>query len=138
MRHKIKGRKLNRTASHRSAMLANMAVSLLLNEQIKTTLPKAKELRPYVEKLVTKARANSLAMRRYLISCIKDKVATEKLLSVLGPRYATTPGGYTQIIKAGFRYGDMASVAYIQFVNRDVNEKGCYTEKCVPKSNKEE
>ena len=137
MRHKIKGRKLNRTSSHRQAMLANMAVSLLLNEQIQTTLQKAKELRPVVEKLVTKARENSLSMRRYLIARIKDEKATDKLLTVLGPRYASRPGGYTQIIKAGFRHGDMASNAYIQFVNRDVNEKGCYTQRNVAKSKEE-
>ncbi|WP_341757714.1 MULTISPECIES: 50S ribosomal protein L17 [unclassified Candidatus Tisiphia] len=125
MRHKIKGRKLNRTSSHRQAMFANMAVALVMNEQIKTTLPKAKELRPYIEVLITKAKKSDLATRRMVLAKIKDKVATEKLISVLGKRYSERPGGYTRIIKAGFRYGDMASVAYIEFVDRDVNSKGC-------------
>jgi large subunit ribosomal protein L17 len=127
MRHKIKGRKLNRTSSHRKAMFANMAVSLVMNEQIKTTLPKAKELRPFVETLVTKARKADLATRRRLISTIKDKVAVSKLIDILGKRYSTRPGGYTRIVKAGFRHGDLASVAYIEFVDRDVNAKGCLT-----------
>lgn len=124
MRHKIKGRKLNVTSSHRQAMLANMAVSLVTHEQIKTTLPKAKELRPYIEVLVTKAKNNNLAARRNILSKIKDKKAVEKLISVLSARYKDRPGGYTRIIKAGFRYGDLAPVAYIEFVNRDVNAKG--------------
>lgn len=129
MRHKIKGRKLNRTSSHRQAMFANMAVALVMNEQIKTTLPKAKELRPYIEVLLTKAKKSDLATRRRLLAKIKDKVATEKLVSILGKRYSDRPGGYTRIIKAGFRHGDMASVAYIEFVDRDVTSKGCMTPK---------
>ena len=129
MRHKIAGRKLNRTSSHRMAMFANMATSLIMNEQIKTTVPKAKELRPFVEILVTKARAGTLAVRREIISKIKDKVAAEKLISVLATRYKERPGGYTRIVKAGFRYGDAAPVAYIEFVDRDVNAKGCMTPK---------
>lgn len=124
MRHKIAGRKLNRTSSHRKSMLANMAVSLIMHEQIKTTLPKAKELRRYVEKLVTTSRNSTLANRRNLISTIKDKIAVEKLMSVLGPRYTSRPGGYTRIMKAGFRHGDMAPVAYIEFVERDLSAKG--------------
>ncbi|WP_323738574.1 50S ribosomal protein L17 [Candidatus Trichorickettsia mobilis] len=124
MYHKIKGRKLNRTSSHRQAMLANMAVALVMNEQIKTTLPKAKELRPYVEKLVTNAKKSDLATRRKIIAKIKDKVAAEKLIGVLGKRYNARPGGYIRIIKAGFRYGDMAPVAYIEFVDRDISAKG--------------
>lgn len=124
MRHKIKGRKLNRTSSHRQAMLANMAVSLIINEQIKTTLPKAKELRPYVEKLITTARKPDLAKRRAMVAQIKDKSAVEKLIDVLGKRYNNRPGGYTRIIKSGFRYGDMALLAYIEFVDRDINAKG--------------
>lgn len=129
MRHKLKGRKLNRTSSHRAAMFANMAVSLIMNEQIKTTVPKAKELRPYVEILVTKARKNNLAVRREIISKIKDKGAVEKLMSVLANRYKERPGGYTRIVKAGFRYGDAAPVAYIEFVDRDLNAKGSMTPK---------
>ncbi|HJD61051.1 MAG TPA: 50S ribosomal protein L17 [Rickettsia endosymbiont of Columbicola hoogstraali] len=124
MRHKIKGRKLNVTSSHRKAMLANMAVSLVTYEQIKTTLPKAKELRPYIEVLVTKAKDNNLSARRNILSKIKDKKAIAKLIDVLGVRYKDRPGGYTRIVKAGFRYGDLAPIAYIEFVDRDINAKG--------------
>jgi large subunit ribosomal protein L17 len=131
MRHKIKGRKLNRTSSHRKSMLANMAVSLIMHEQIKTTVPKAKELRPYVEILVTKARRGDLASRRRLIARIKDKAAVEKLMDSLGPRYKERTGGYLRIVKAGFRYGDMAPVAYIEFVDRDITAKGSITPKPV-------
>ncbi|XVN42723.1 MAG: 50S ribosomal protein L17 [Candidatus Rickettsia vulgarisii] len=138
MRHKIKGRKLNRTSSHRQAMFANMAVALVMNEQIKTTLPKAKELRPYIETLLTKAKKDNLVTRRMLLSKIKDKVATEKLISVLGKRYFDRPGGYTRIIKAGFRHGDMASVAYIEFVDRDISSKGCLTPKVEDHKNNEQ
>lgn len=125
MRHKLKKRKLNRTSSHRVAMFANMATSLIMNEQIKTTIPKAKELRPFVEALVTKARSGTLSVRRRIISKIKDKVAAEKLISILAVRYKSRTGGYTRIVKAGFRYGDSAPIAYIEFVNRDVSAKGC-------------
>lgn len=127
MRHKLKGRKLNRTSTHRMAMFANMATSLIMNEQIKTTVAKAKEIRPYVEILVTKARKGTLSVRREIISKIKDKVAAEKLMSVLALRYKERPGGYTRIVKAGFRYGDAAPVAYIEFVDRDITAKGCMT-----------
>ena len=127
MRHKIKGSKLNRTSSHRKAMFANMATALIMNEQIKTTLPKAKALRPIVERLVTKARNGTLSARRDIISRIRDVVAAEKLMSILATRYKERPGGYTRVIKAGFRYGDRAPVAYIEFVDRDVSAKGCMT-----------
>ena len=127
MRHKLKGRKLNRTSSHRIAMFANMATSLIMNEQIKTTVTKAKELRPFVEVLVTKAKKSTIAVRREIISKIKDKEAAEKLISVLANRYKERAGGYTRIVKAGFRYGDAAPVAYIEFVDRDINAKGCMT-----------
>jgi large subunit ribosomal protein L17 len=137
MRHKIKGRKLNRTSSHRQAMFANMAVSLIMNEQIKTTLPKAKELRPYIEILITKAKKGNLASRRMVLAKLKDEVAVEKLVAVLGKRYTSRMGGYTRIIKAGFRHGDMASVAYIEFVDRDLNSKGCMTPK-INESNQEQ
>lgn len=129
MRHKIHGRKLNRTSSHRKAMFANMAVALIMNEQIQTTLPKAKELRPYVEILVTKAKKADLSARRMVLAKIKDKVAAEKLISVLGKRYIDRPGGYIRIVRAGFRHGDMAPVAYIEFVDRDISAKGCMTPK---------
>ncbi|KJW02088.1 ribosomal protein L17 [Rickettsia endosymbiont of Ixodes pacificus] len=124
MRHKIKGRKLNVTSSHRQAMLANMAVALVTHEQIKTTLPKAKELRPYIETLITKAKKADLTVRRSVLSKIKDKKVVEKLINILGTRYKDRPGGYTRIIKAGFRYGDLAPIAYIEFVDRDINAKG--------------
>ncbi|WP_121543340.1 50S ribosomal protein L17 [Candidatus Rickettsia colombianensi] len=124
MRHKIKGRKLNVTSSHRQAMLANMAVALVTHEQIKTTLPKAKELRPYIETLITKAKKADLMVRRSILSKIKDKKAIEKLINILGTRYKDRPGGYTRIIKTGFRYGDLAPIAYIEFVDRDINAKG--------------
>ncbi|ACP53742.1 50S ribosomal protein L17 [Rickettsia africae ESF-5] len=124
MRHKIKSRKLNVTSSHRQAMLANMAVALVTHEQIKTTLPKAKELRPYIETLITKAKKADLMVRRSVLSKIKDKTAVEKLINILGIRYKDRPGGYTRIIKAGFRYGDLAPIAYIEFVDRDINAKG--------------
>lgn len=124
MRHGMSGRKLNRTSSHRAAMLANMAVSLIMHEQIETTLPKAKELRPYLEKLITKAKNGNLATRRLLISRIKSKVAVEKLISVIAARYSERPGGYLRITKSGFRHGDMAPVAYIEMVDRDVSAKG--------------
>lgn len=124
MRHNIAGRKLNRTSSHRKSMLANMAVALVTHEQIKTTLPKAKELRRYVEKLVTIARNPSLASRRKIISTVRDEKAAQKLISILAPRYKERPGGYTRIIKSGFRYGDVAPIAYIEFVDRDETAKG--------------
>jgi large subunit ribosomal protein L17 len=108
-------------------MFANMAVSLVMNEQIKTTLPKAKVLRPYVEVLVTAAKKGDLAARRKIIATIKDRAAAEKLISVLGERYKERPGGYLRIMKAGFRHGDAADIAYIEFVDRDVSAKGSLT-----------
>lgn len=137
MRHNIAGRKLNRTSSHRKSMLANMAVALVTHEQIKTTLPKAKELRRYVEKLVTVARSAGLSERRRLVSIIRDELAVEKLIAVLGPRYKQRPGGYTRIVKAGFRYGDVAPVAYIEFVDRNQDAKGSALA-TIAKGNKEE
>ncbi len=124
MRHGNKGRKLNRTSSHRKAMFANMANALIKHEQIKTTLPKAKELRPYVEKLITIASKNTLHARRQLIAKIKDTTTVEKLMSVLATRYKSRQGGYCRIFKYGFRYGDNAPMAVIEFVERDVNAKG--------------
>lgn len=133
MNHKVRHKKLNRTSSHRKSMLANMASSLIMNEQIRTTLPKAKTLRPYVEKLVTLAKNSAgnsgkeLSARRNIISNIRDELAANKLLSTLGVRYKKRLGGYTRIIKAGFRYGDLSPMAYIEFVDRDINAKGCMT-----------
>lgn len=120
MRHAIKGRKLNRTSSHRKSMLMNMAVSLIEHEQIKTTLPKAKELRPFVEKLVTLAKKGDLHARRMLISKLQNKEIVEKLISKLANRYSSRNGGYIRILRNGFRYGDMAPMAIIEFVDNNV------------------
>ena len=124
MRHGIKGKKLNRTSTHRKAMLVNMSVSLVLHEQIVTTLPKAKVLRPVVEKLVTLGKKGDLAARRKLLSLVNSDVAVAKLIEVLSKRYADRNGGYLRILKAGFRYGDMAPMSVIEFVDRDVAAKG--------------
>lgn len=124
MRHGIKTKKLNRTSSHRKAMFANMAVSLILHEQITTTLPKAKVIRPIVEKLVTLGKQGDLAARRKLFSLTRSDITVAKLVDVVAARYATREGGYLRIMKAGFRYGDMAPMAVIEFVDRDINAKG--------------
>src|SRR6195256_7070160 len=124
MRHGKVHRKLNRTAEHRKAMFANMAASLIKHEQIMTTLPKAKELRPIVEKLVTLGKRGGLHARRQAIAEIRDVGMVKKLFEVLGPRYKERNGGYTRIMKAGFRPGDNAPVAVIEFVDRDVAAKG--------------
>jgi large subunit ribosomal protein L17 len=124
MRHAVAHRKLGRTTSHRHAMLANMAASLILHEQIVTTLPKAKELRPVVEKLVTLAKHGGLANRRLAASRLRDEAMAKKLFETIGPRYAARAGGYTRVLKAGFRHGDNAAMAVIEFVDRDVAAKG--------------
>ncbi len=124
MRHRTAHRKLNRTASHRKAMFANMASALIKHEQIVTTLPKAKELRPIVEKLVTLSKRGDLHARRLLASRLRDDAMAKKMIEVLGPRYQDRPGGYTRIMKAGFRHGDNAPVAVIEFVDRDVSARG--------------
>lgn len=124
MRHGNKTKKLNRTSSHRDAMLANMAVSLVLHEQITTTLPKAKCLRPVVEKLVTLGKQGDLAAKRRLFSLLRSDLAVAKLIDVIASRYSSRAGGYLRIMRAGFRYGDMAPVAVIEFVDRDVTAKG--------------
>ena len=124
MRHGKSGRKLNRTASHRKAMLANMAVALIKHEQIITTLPKAKELRPYVEKLVTLGKRGDLHARRQAYAALPEKEWAAKLFDVLGPRYAERYGGYTRVLKAGFRHGDSAPMAVIEFVDRDLEARG--------------
>lgn len=124
MRHRIAHRKLNRTASHRKAMFANMSSSLIEHEQIVTTLPKAKELRPFVEKLVSLAKKGDLTSRRIAIARTRNKEMSKKLFDVLGPRYKERSGGYIRIMKAGFRYGDNAPMAVIEFVDRDVSAKG--------------
>jgi large subunit ribosomal protein L17 len=124
MRHAVAGRKLNRTTSHRKAMFNNLAAALIKHEQIKTTLPKAKDLRPIVEKLVTLGKKGGLAARRQILASIKDDKLADKLLTTLADRYKTRAGGYTRVLKAGFRYGDMASMAIIEFVDRDPAAKG--------------
>ena len=124
MYHGRAKRRFNRTAEHRKAMFANMCQALIKHEQIKTTLPKAKDLRPVVEKLVTLGKRGDLHARRQAISQIKDVVLVRKLFDVLGPRYKTRSGGYTRVLKAGFRFGDNAPMAVIEFVDRDVEAKG--------------
>ena len=124
MRHATGYRKLNRTHEHRKAMFANMAGSLIEHEQIKTTLPKAKELKRIIEKLVTLGKRGDLHARRQAASRLKQDMHVAKLFEVLGPRYAERQGGYVRVLKAGFRYGDMAPMAIIEFVDRDVDAKG--------------
>jgi len=124
MRHGKVYRKLNRTAEHRKAMFANMSAALIKHEQITTTVPKAKELRPIVEKLITLGKRGDLHARRQAISQIRDVAMVKKLFDVLGPRYKERKGGYCRILKAGFRYGDNAPIAVIEFVDRDESAKG--------------
>jgi large subunit ribosomal protein L17 len=124
MRHGVAHRKLGRSQAHRQAMFANMSASLIKHEQIVTTLPKAKELRPIVEKLVTLAKRGDLHARRQAIAQIRDVQQVGKLFATLGPRYQGRNGGYTRVLKAGFRYGDNAPMAVIEFVDRDVSAKG--------------
>jgi len=124
MRHGKVHRKFNRTAEHRKAMFANLCAALIKHEQISTTLPKAKDLRPVVEKLVTLAKKGGLAARRQAIGEMRDATQVKKLFDVLAPRYKDRKGGYTRIMKAGFRYGDNAPLAVIEFVDRDVEAKG--------------
>ena len=124
MKHGIKQRKLNRTASHRKALLANMSAALVKHEQITTTLPKAKELRPFVEKLITLGKKGGLANRRIAISRMRDEEQAAKLFDTLGERYKDRNGGYIRIMKAGFRYGDNAPMAVIELVDRDQDAKG--------------
>jgi large subunit ribosomal protein L17 len=124
MRHGMSGRKLNRDSSHRKAMLQNMATALIKHEQIKTTLPKAKELKPYVEKLITLGKTGSLHARRQALAKIPEKKIVDKLFSTIAERYEDRAGGYTRVLKAGFRYGDAAPMAIIELVDRDPEAKG--------------
>ena len=124
MRHMKSGRKLNRTQSHRKALFANMATSLIKHEQIVTTLPKAKELRRVTDKLITMGKQGDLHARRRAASQLRDERMTKKLFDELGPRYKDRPGGYTRVLKAGFRQGDCAPMAVIELVDRDPNWKG--------------
>ncbi|SRR6266478_3439301 len=125
MRHRMSHRGFSRTSAHRKAMFENLAAALLKHEQIRTTLPKAKDLRPIVERLITLGKRGGLHSRRLAIARLQqDKVLADKLLTVLAERYATRPGGYTRIIKAGYRYGDDAPMAIIELVDRDPDAKG--------------
>ena len=124
MRHGFKGRRFSRSVSHRKSMLANLAVSLIEHEQIITTLPKAKDLRPIVEKLVTLGKRGDLHARRQVIAQIGNENVVKRLFDTLAPRYATRNGGYLRIMKAGFRPGDNAAMAVIEFVDRDTSAKG--------------
>ena len=124
MRHGMSGRKLNRTSSHRKAMFVNMAVSLLTHEQIKTTLPKAKELRRVTDKMITLGKRGNLHARRQAVSVLKDRALVGKLFSTLAERYKERSGGYTRVLRAGYRYGDSAPMAIIELVDRDPDAKG--------------
>jgi large subunit ribosomal protein L17 len=124
MRHRVAGRKLQRTTAHRNALFRNMAAALIKHEQITTTLAKAKELRPYVEKLVTLAKKGGLSNRRLAHARMMDDVQLVKLFDVIGPRYADRNGGYTRVVKAGIRASDASPIAIIEFVDRDVSAKG--------------
>ena len=125
MRHGLSGRKLNRTSEHRKAMLNNMAAALLKHEQVKTTLPKAKELRPFMDKLITLGKRGNLHARRQALAVLgNDNKLAQKLFGPVADRYKTRPGGYTRIMKAGFRYGDCAPMAIIELVDRDPEAKG--------------
>jgi len=128
VRHKISGRKLNRKTSHRIALLKNLAKSLIINEQIETTLPKAKDLRPFVEKILHSGKNNNLHSRRKVFSFLRDNLLVNKVFDVLAKRYANRNGGYTRVLKSGFRYGDAAPKAIIELVDRDVSAKG-YSDK---------
>jgi len=120
----MSGRKLNRTKSHRRALFANLAVALLTHEQIKTTLPKAKDLRRVADKMISLGKRGDLHARRQALAVLRDEAAVKKLFEVLGPRYTERPGGYTRVLKAGFRHGDAAPMAFIELVDRDVDAKG--------------
>jgi len=124
MRHRNQGRKLNRTPTHRSALLASLAAALIKHEQIATTLPKAKELRRVTDRLITLAKKGDLHARRLAFARIRDEAMVAKLFDTLGKRYAARPGGYTRVLKAGFRYGDAAPMAIIELVDRDPAAKG--------------
>ncbi len=124
MRHGMSGRKFSRTTSHRLAMFSNMANALIKHEQIKTTLPKAKDLRPIVEKLITLGKKGGLANKRLAYAELRDNAVVDKLFTAIAERYKDRNGGYTRVLKAGFRYGDNAPMAIIEFVDRDVAAKG--------------
>ena len=124
MRHRLRGRSFSRKSAHRKAMFENLAAALIKHEQIRTTLPKAKDLRPFVERLITLGKQGGLANRRRAIAALQDTGLADKLMTTLAQRYATRAGGYTRIIKAGYRYGDNAAMALIELVDRDPEAKG--------------
>ncbi len=138
MRHRISGRKLNRTSQHRKMLFRNLAQALIKHEQIITTLPKAKELSPVVEKLITLAKKGNLHSRRIAASRLRDDKSISKLFEILGPRYSERSGGYTRVFKAGFRYGDSAPMAVIEFVDKDENARGLDSGPVVKKTTTEE
>ena len=138
MKHNIKHRKLNRTSSHRKALLMNMSNALIKHEQITTTLPKAKELRPFVEKLITLGKKGDLAARKKTISILQDEIISKKIFDILADRYKDRNGGYTRIIKLGNRYGDNAPTAVIEFVDRDEDAKGLDSGPVIEKKSTEE
>ena len=137
MRHNIAGRKLNRKSSHRIALLKNLSKSLIIHEQIETTLPKAKDLRPFVEKILTIGKTNTLAAKRKVHSYLGNKKLVDKVFNVLAKRYQKRNGGYIRILKSGFRYGDSAPKAIIELVERDINSKGLEDKLRAEKNNKE-
>ncbi len=124
MRHRLAGRKLNRTASHRRALFANMSAALIKHEQIVTTLPKAKELRRFADRLITLAKRGNLHSRRLAVARVRDEVMVKKLFDILGPRYKERSGGYTRVLRAGYRHGDSAPMAVIELVDRDPEARG--------------
>ena len=138
MKHNIKHRKLNRTSSHRKALLMNLSNALIKHEQITTTLPKAKELRPFIEKVVTLGKKGDLSARKKTMSILQDEKMTKKIFDKLAERYSERNGGYTRIIKLGNRYGDNASTAVIEFVDRDEDAKGLDSGPVIEKKTTEE
>ena len=140
MKHNITSRKLNRTSAHRKALLMNLSNSLIKHEQITTTLPKAKELKPFVEKIITLGKKGDLESRRKTISILRDKKNTQKIFDIIAERYKTRPGGYTRIVKIGNRFGDNAQTAIIELVDRDENAKGLDSGPVIekPKTSEEE
>ena len=138
MKHNIKHRKLNRTSSHRKALLMNMSNALIKHEQITTTLPKAKELRPFIEKVITLGKKGDLSARRKAMSILQDEKMTKKIFDILANRYSERSGGYTRIIKIGNRYGDNAPTAVIEFVDRDEEAKGLDSGPIIEKKTTEE
>jgi large subunit ribosomal protein L17 len=138
MRHRLRGRSFSRKSAHRKAMFDNLAAALIKHEQITTTLPKAKDLRPFVERLITMGKRGGLAGRRRAIAALQDTALAEKLMTTLAQRYATRAGGYTRIVKSGYRYGDDAAMAVIELIDRDRSAKGKDSGPTGPKDEAEE